>query len=401
MRTLGARVGRWLRHTPTAREDGAVWLALTLPILLLLTPGTPNRAVLGLLMLLTAVLLVSLRVRVGFLAVAALLVAGIVMRNVNFAQGYSDVLTVTQYAIDRASDGLNPYGFGYPQSTPPGAPFPYGPLALLWYLPFRGDPKRLEFAISLGILVLLALRGRPIGLALFALTPALVLTASDNSNDTSAGLLLLITSLLLQRSPLLGGAALGAATAFKPYAAAWLPPLLVWGGLPALGGFVASSVVLWGPAILGWGVGPILTSVALSQAIHPTAYYSLASVVESITGRPASAQAWDRFRLVAGAVTTLVAVPFVRTGRGVLLAGTAIYLVTLFTAFWATHSYVAALAPFLCWHIDDWAGLRGGRVRWPGDPVGRLTLAVDRRWARRGPGSVLSRWAATPTRGGT
>ena len=30
----------------------------------------------------------------------------------------------------------------------PGAPFPYGPLALAWYVPFQGDPRLVETAVS-------------------------------------------------------------------------------------------------------------------------------------------------------------------------------------------------------------------------------------------------------------
>ena len=38
----------------------------------------------------------------------------------------------------------------------------------------------------------------------------------------------------------------------------------------------------------------------------------------------------------------------------------------------ARFAYLAAVAPILCWHLDDWLGL-GGRVIWPGDPVRRVT----------------------------
>jgi hypothetical protein len=43
-------------------------------------------------------------------------------------------------------------------------------------------------------------------------------------------------------------------------------------------------------------------------------------------------------------------------------------------------AYLAAIAPIVCWHLEDWAGLGERRVRWPRDPVGHLTVRVDRRW---------------------
>jgi len=57
-----------------------------------------------------------------------------------------------------------------------------------------------------------------------------------------------------------------------------------------------------------------------------------------------------------------------------------------YAGYWSTYAYLAALAPVLCWYLDGWVGLEAGRVRWPGDPVGRLSGWVDARWPRRGPG---------------
>ena len=40
-----------------------------------------------------------------------------------------------------------------------------------------------------------------------------------------------------------------------------------------------------------------------------------------------------------------------------ILAGTVVYLVTLYMGFWSTYAYFGAIAPLLCWHIDDWLRL--------------------------------------------
>ena len=42
-----------------------------------------------------------------------------------------DQIIVSRAALRVAHRGGNPYGFGYAESVPPGAPFPYGPLGLL------------------------------------------------------------------------------------------------------------------------------------------------------------------------------------------------------------------------------------------------------------------------------
>jgi hypothetical protein len=193
-----------------------------------------------------ATLLVSLRWRVGLLAVAILVIAGIVLRYDLHGKAFSDVLTVTRAAIDMMLAGGNPYGQGFPESTPPGAPFAYGPLALLWYLPVKSEPYRLELAISIVLLLVFALRGRMLGLAIFAVFPPLIVTAADGSNDTSAGLLLLMALWLGPRIPWAGAAALGVAAAFKPYALAWLLPLVGYAGVATLIPFVAATVVTWG-----------------------------------------------------------------------------------------------------------------------------------------------------------
>ena len=72
---------------------------------------------------------------------------------------------------------------------------------------------------------------------------------------------------------------------------------------------------------------------------------------------------------------------------GLLLLLAATLVVALrYAGYWSTYAYLAALAPVLCWYLDGWVGLEAGRVRWPGDPVGRLSGWVDARWPRRGPG---------------
>ena len=146
--------------------------------------------------------------------------------------GFSDVLQVVQAAVRMVQAGGNPYGVGYPESFPPGAPYAYGPDRARLVLVRGGEPQGLRAAAGVR-------HGRApgpprvacSGLAIYAVLAPLLVTASDGSNDTSAGIALLIALLVAQRSPIAGGFLLALAAAFKPYAAAWLPPLMAYGGI--------------------------------------------------------------------------------------------------------------------------------------------------------------------------
>jgi len=358
---------------------GPTRLALVIGIVLAAQDNTNRPLGIVILLALAVLLGLSLRWDLGLVAIAALAVAGVAMRLDLLHAGTSDVLTVTRSAIETVLAGGNPYGIGFASSSPPGAPFPYGPLALGWYVPFQGDPRVVETAVSFLILLLLAVRGRPLGLAVYALALPLVLTASDGSNDTSGGLLLLAALVVLPRNPLGGAALLALATAFKPYAAAWFIPLVWWSPVAGLIGFGAVSLIVWAPVYLVWGVPAFLDSLGRSQSIHGGPYYSLGAWLSSVVG--GVSEAWlDRLRYVLGAATAVATVPFVRSGRGVIVAGLLIYLVTLYTGFWSTFAYLASIAPIVCWNLDEWVGSGAGRIAWPGDPVGRLTAWADARW---------------------
>ena len=212
--------------------------------MVLLQAGTPARTVVLSAIVITATLAWSLRWRLSAGAVMVLLLVGLALRLAP-PSGYSDVLAVTEAAAREMLAGGDPYGQGFEVSTPPGAPFAYGPLALLWYLPSLAHPGRMELLASVVVLGLLALRGRPLGLAIYAATPAFVVAAGDGSNDTTAGLLILIALLAAVRLPLLGAALLALAVAFKPYALAWLPGLVGYAGLGPLAVFLVTSALCW------------------------------------------------------------------------------------------------------------------------------------------------------------
>lgn len=369
----------WFRERPTPATDLAVWLGLFVAALLLLGTGLPPVPIVASLLVVAVVLAVSLRWRSGPLAIAALLVIGLWLRSASVGGGTSDVLVVTQAAVRTVLSGGNPYGIGYPESIPPGAPYAYGPVSLLWYALSTQLPGRLELLSSFLVLGLLAARGRVVGLAVYAVLPALLVTTTDGSNDTSAGLFLLAAILIAERRPVAGGFALAIAAAFKPYALAWLPGLLALGGvgLPLLA-FLLGSTLAWGPAIALWGAGPIVDSLRRADSLHATPYYSLAWVMGGTQVIPEAA--WGLLRYVLGAVAAAYGWLIVRSSRSFVVVGCLVFLVTLFAGWWSTFAYVAAIAPIVCWHLDDWLGLGEQRARWPGDPVGTITGWVDTRW---------------------
>jgi hypothetical protein len=288
------------------------------------------------------------------------------------------VLIVTRAAVELALAGGNPYGVGYAVSTPPGAPFPYGPLALLWYLPPIAG-QSIEFLVSLVVLGVLALRGRLLGLALYATAPVLVVTATDGSNDTSLGLLLLVALVLTERWPKIGAFVLGLAIAFKPTALAWAPPMIAFAGWTGALALALGAGLFWVPALIAWGPAAIASSIARANSIHGSTYYSLAHALGRFDiGLPAAVFDVARFSL-AGLLAAL-SLWRVRSPHAVIGWGAAIFLLALFGGFWSTFAYFAAVGPIVAWHADGWLGRADSRIRWPADPVGRLAAWLDRRW---------------------
>ncbi|HYL41471.1 MAG TPA: hypothetical protein VET90_09190 [Candidatus Binatus sp.] len=337
--------------------DRPVTIALVVAAVLALQPGLPGSEGLGVLGAIGVVLLLSSRWHVAPIAIAVLLIIGVALRAAVQIHAGSDGLDVTGAAIQRALAGGNPYGVGYDVSRPPGAPFPYGPLALLWYAPVQVGGWQLELVMSCVVLTLLAVRGRLLGLAIYALGPTLVATASDGSNDTSVGLVLLLAFVVAARRPVLGAVLLAVAVALKPYAAAWLPAFLLWAGWGSAAAFAATTLVLWSPVLLVWGIGSFVSSLQQAGSVHLRPYWSLAQLVEDVTHLKASRPVFDAFRLVLGGLTAIATLRWARTLDGVILAGALVYLVTLFAGYWGTYAYFGAIAPILCWRIDDWLGL--------------------------------------------
>jgi len=362
-RSVGRVAGRHLA------PGQAAWLA-GVPVLLLLAPAAiPGQPFWLGVPAFVAVALVARTVRPGpsaVLVLVALQAAGVGLRIWLYGDGWSGVLAVTGAAIDRVRAGLSPWNVAYPESIPPGEPFPYGPTELAWYWPFallHVDLRWVELAASCGLLVALAARRRPIGLAVAALAPLLAMVASDGSNDTSAGIALLVALLLAKRGPIRGGIGLGLAGGFKLHALAWAPGLILVGGLPALAALVLASLAIWAPALLLVGPAPILASLAWAEGLPRQAGWSLAGFVQSIVGGtlpswPFTITRWAGGTLAVGAVVVDAwrRRPAALSWGAFLAGGLAIFLVVLYAGYWSTHGYLAQVAPILCWELDERAG---------------------------------------------
>jgi hypothetical protein len=265
------------------------------------------------------------------LGAIALVVGGVVLRLAVAGVWQADPVAVTVAAGQAALNGYNPYGHGYAAAVPPGAPFPYGPLALLWGLPGQA----VESVAAVATMLLFALTGSWVTLGLYAADSFAVHSASQGVNDLSPGLLIAVGFLLLRGRPLLGGLVLAAAAAIKPYAFAWFPAAVGYAGLPALIGLAGGSVVLWSP-LIDWGVGNYLKSVAMARAVHPTP--NALNIPElRVLGIPiAIAGLWVRRWEVAVAL------------------GAVVFTVVLFFDHWASRGYWLAVMPIVGIAAEGW-----------------------------------------------
>ena len=350
-------MSRVLALLPQRGRSGPWILALSIALILAFQPMWADATAVAVAGSIGLTLVAATRWQLRWLPVIILILCGLALRLSVIDREASDVADVTRMAILAMIGGDNPYGVGYWASRPEGAAFPYGPVALLWYLPFRIDPAMLELLVSMalaGYFGIRAAKGRPLGLAIFALAPPLVLASMDGSNDTSAGLFILAAIAVGARWPIAGASILALAVAFKPYAVAFLPGFIVWAGLTSLIAFVVTSVVAWSPVLFSWGIDSYLRSLAMAQGTHlRDAYWSLAAVVERIVpGMDARVLETLRY-FAAGAVGVLGALK-VRSIDGVIVVGSLAFVIAQFGGYFGSYVYIAAIAPVLCWRVDDW-----------------------------------------------
>jgi hypothetical protein len=59
------------------------------------------------------------------------------------------------------------------------------------------------------------------------------------------------------------------------------------------------------------------------------------------------------------------------------LAGLAIFIVTIYSGYWASQTYLVMAAPVVCWELDRWLGTSRWTVRWPLSPLRRLANRLE------------------------
>jgi hypothetical protein len=265
------------------------------------------------------------------LAALALVAGGVLLRLSLAGVWEADPVAVTVAAGQAALNGYDPYGHGYAAAVPPGAPFPYGPLALVWGLP----GQIVESAASVATMLLFVLTGSWITLGLYAADSFAVHSATQGVNDLSPGLLIAVGLLALRKRPVLGGLVLAMAAAIKPYAFAWFPAAVGYAGLPALLGLAGGSLVLWSP-LVDWGVTSYLKSVAMARAVH--AFPNALNLPElRVLGIPIA---------IAGL--------WVRRWDVMVALGTVVFTVVLFFDHWASKGYWLAVLPIVGIAAEAW-----------------------------------------------
>jgi hypothetical protein len=284
------------------------------------------------------------------------IIGGAIVLRLGFADACcTDQIAVSHAAWERVSSGMGgPYGVGYAESDPPGAPFPYGPLGLVWWL---AGPV-VEFAAAVGIMAVLASQRALITLAIFAAwAPSLTMIGI---NDYSPSLLILLGLMAIRSRPMLGAATLAVAAALKPYAFAWFLPAVGYAGLRGAAVMAITTAILWSPLFIWWGGIPtFLETIRLAARAHPEANALNLPTV--------------RWVAVPLAVLSL----FARRWDDMVILGSAAFMVFLFLDRWASDGYWIAVIPILglalerrLHPLNPTAGLRdrrrgdSNRARW-------------------------------------
>jgi uncharacterized membrane protein len=236
-----------------------------------------------------------------------------------------DQMMVSRAALGVALGGGNPYGFGYAESVPPGAPFPYGPLGLA--TPLLGQVgETLAFAAVAGIL---AWQRALFTLVFFGASLQWVELGACGMNDMVPALLLVGGLLLVERRRNVSGAALVALSAgIKPYTFAWFPALIGFGGMATTVVLLVVAGLAWLPVLL-WGPMSYLDSIKGAWVVqHAQEQNTLDMPILRVLAAPLAALSL-----------------LVRSWEGMVLMGAAIFVVMMTTDYWMSYGYWMVVLP--------------------------------------------------------
>jgi hypothetical protein len=118
--------------------------------------------------------------------------------------------------------------------------------------------------------------------------------------------------------------------------------------------FVLASVIAWSPVLFVWGVDSYLRSLAIAQQTHlREAYWSLAAILDGIVPG-AAPRALETVRYFLAGSVAILGARMVRSMDGVIVVGTMAFALAQFGGYFGSYVYIAAIAPVLCWRVDDW-----------------------------------------------
>lgn len=236
-----------------------------------------------------------------------------------------DQLAVSRAALDVVARGGNPYGFGYAESVPPGAPYPYGPLGVVTAL-FGQPGETLAFAAMALILVW---QRALFTLILFGAQLSWVELGACGMNDMVPSVLLLSGLLLFERRRAIPGALLVALSAgIKPYTFAWFPPLVGFGGVTAAVALTVMAGIAWLPVAI-WGVRSYLDSIQGAWTVQHL--------------QPQNTLDMPILKFLA--VPLVLLSLLVRSWEGMVLTGAAIFGVMMLTDYWMSYGYWMVVLP--------------------------------------------------------
>ncbi len=151
----------------------------------------------------------------------ALIVGGAFLRLLFLGLQDADQVPVAQAALSTVLAGGNPYGHGYAASIPPGAPFPYGPLALVASIPGIW----MEFVAAIATMALMARYRAWLALGIYAAAPLATSMTLSGTNDILPGLFITLGLLALRDRSWTGALWLALAAGIKPLPGRVAPPL--------------------------------------------------------------------------------------------------------------------------------------------------------------------------------
>ncbi len=236
-----------------------------------------------------------------------------------------DQMMVSRAALGVAAGGGNPYGFGYAESVPPGAPFPYGPLGLV--TPVFGQFG--EFLAFGAVALILAWQRALFTLVFFGASLQWVELGACGMNDMIPGLLVVSGLLLVERRRNVAGSVLVALSAgIKPYSLAWFPALIGYGGVTTAIALIVTAGLAWLP-VLFWGPFSYLDSVKGAWVVqHRQEQNTIDMPILRVLALP----------LVALSL-------LVRSWEAMVLMGAAIFVLMMATDYWMSYGYWMVVLP--------------------------------------------------------